>query len=342
MKTNLFWKKLREYFTVYLPKQRNSSEKTITSCHMAWNLLLRFLFQEKGIAAAKVDFGTFTSALLADFLDAMETRKGWKASTRNNRLSCIRSFFKYAAHTCPNVYPVYADLGTVPLKKEVNNSRVVEYMPKDAIASIIECAGTASSKGFRDQFFLTLMYDTAARNGEMLKLKLSDINTDNATIYLFGKGSKPRLVPVSKETLQMFGRYSTLFHDGSDKDSYLFYTRHQGKKTPMSDDNVARFLKGYAVSARKQNGHVPANVHPHMFRHSRAMHLYQGGMPLAILSEFLGHEDPETTLIYAYADTEMKRQAIEKASASTLLPETDDVSPIWETQDIIERLIRGY
>ena len=342
MKTNLFWKKLREYFTVYLPKQRGSSEKTVISCHMAWNLLLRFLIQEKGAVAAKIGFDTFTSSLLADFLDTMETRKGWQASTRNNRLSCIRSFFKYAAHTCPNAYPVYADLGTIPLKKEVNRSRVVEYMPKDAVASIIECAGAASSKGFRDQFFLTLMYDTAARNGEMLGLKLSDLNTDNATVYLLGKGSKPRLVPVSKETLQMFDRYRALFHADSEKDTYLFYTKHQGKKTPMSDDNVARFLKGYAINARKKNGHVPANVHPHMFRHSRAMHLYQGGMPLAILSEFLGHEDPETTLIYAYADTEMKRQAIEKASVSTLIPAIDDPSPIWKTQDIIERLIRGY
>ena len=287
MKTNLFWKKLREYFTVYLPKQRGSSEKTIISCQMAWNLLLRFLIQEKGITAAKIDFDTFTSPLLTGFLDTMETRKGWKTSTRNNRLSCIRSFFKYAAYTCPNVYPVYADLGTIPLKKEVNHSRVVEYMPKDAVASIIECAGTALLKGFRDQFFLTLMYDTAARNGEMLKLKLSDLNTDHATIYLFGKGSKPRLVPVSKETLRMFDRYRSLFHNDSEKDTYLFYTKHQGKKTPMSEDNVARFLKGYAVNARKKNGHVPANVHPHMFRHSRAMHLYQGGMPLPYFRNFL-------------------------------------------------------
>ncbi len=81
----------------------------------------------------------------------------------------------------------------------------------------------------------------------------------------------------------------------------------------MSDDNVSRFLKKYAAQASYiGNPHVPEHVHPHMFRHSRAMHLYQGGMPLAVLSEFLGHEDPETTLIYAYADTEMKRQAVEK------------------------------
>lgn len=72
------------------------------------------------------------------------------------------------------------------------------------------------------------------------------------------------------------------------------------------------------------------------------MHLYQNGMPLAMLSEFLGHEDPETTLIYAYADTEMKRQAVEKASKDLLTIDIMNNPPIWESQDIIDQLLRGY
>ena len=106
MKSNPFWKKLREYFSVYLPKQRNSSEKTIDTCHMAWNLLLRYLMQERGIEAGTLGFETFTAGLLEEFLDSMEAEKHWKPSTRNNRLSCIRSFFKYAACTCPGSYIV--------------------------------------------------------------------------------------------------------------------------------------------------------------------------------------------------------------------------------------------
>lgn len=342
MKNNLFWKKLKEYFSIYLPKQRNSSDKTIEACRMAWNLLLRFLLGEKGVPASEIRFETFTASLLTEFLDTMEKQKSWKESTRNNRLSCIRSFFKYAAYTSPDIYMVYADLCAIPLKKGPDHSRIVAHMSKDAVAAIIACADSSSSKGLRDQFFLTLMYDTAARDGEMLKLKLSDINTENATAYLFGKGSKPRLVPVSKETLRMFDRYRRLFHHNNERSAPLFYTRHRGEKTAMSDDNVARFLKKYATQARSQNPHVPDNVHPHMFRHSRAMHLYQGGMPLAVLSEFLGHEDPETTLIYAYADTEMKRQAVEKASKTPLTSGIEDSFPIWESQDIIAQLIRGY
>ena len=51
-----------------------------------------------------------------------------------------------------------------------------------------------------------------------------------------------------------------------------------------------------------------------MFRHSRAIHLYRKGVPLVLISEWLGHSNLETTLIYAYADTEMKRKAIEAAT----------------------------
>jgi integrase len=67
--------------------------------------------------------------------------------------------------------------------------------------------------------------------------------------------------------------------------------------------------------ARKKCAEVPENVTPHMFRHSRALHLYRAGVPLPLISEWLGHSNIETTLIYAYADTEMKRAAIEKATA---------------------------
>ncbi len=309
---------------------------------MAWNLLLRHLLQDQGMSANTLNFETFTAELLTEFLDRMEAEKHWKPSTRNNRLSCIRAFFKYASCTSPEACMAYEDLRTIPLKKGIDNSRVVSHMAKDAIASIIGCINVSSPKGLRDCFFLTLMYDCAARDGEMLKLKLSDISTDNASICLFGKGSKPRLVPLTKETLTMFEKYRASFHKDNDRDSPLFYTRHKGQKTPMSDDNVARFLKTYAAQARSQNPHVPENVHPHMIRHSRAMHLYQGGMPLAVLSEFLGHENPETTLIYAYADTEMKRQAVEKASENLPLTDIEMEFPNWENADIIGRLVRGY
>jgi integrase/recombinase XerD len=67
------------------------------------------------------------------------------------------------------------------------------------------------------------------------------------------------------------------------------------------------------------------------------MHLYQAGMPLALLTEWLGHADPETTLVYAHADTEMKRRALEKAISWT--SQSSLTAPLWhDREDIIQRL----
>ena len=83
----------------------------------------------------------------------------------------------------------------------------------------------------------------------------------------------------------------------------------------MSDDNVRKLLHSYGEAAKTVCPEIPDNLHPHLFRHSRAMHLYQHGMDLTLISQWLGHANLETTLIYAHADTEMKRKAIEKATS---------------------------
>lgn len=75
-----------------------------------------------------------------------------------------------------------------------------------------------------------------------------------------------------------------------------------------------------------------------MLRHSRAMHLYQAGMPLALITEWLGHADPETTLIYAHADTEMKRQALARVGGGTASP---PAVPMWHDRDDIVRRLCG-
>ena len=145
---------------------------------------------------------------------------------------------------------------------------------------------------------------------------------------------------ISDDTVKHFSRYQKLYHPRSDGSQPMFYTVRRGVKTYMSDDNVLRFIKKYGEVAKAENPDIPERVHPHMLRRSRSMHLYQAGMPLAILSEWLGHESPETTLIYAYADTEMKRKAIEQAETNIFVrPAVNTNAGIWEgNKDLIQRL----
>lgn len=341
-KENIFWPYLRSFFSVYLPKQRNSSPHTIAACRDTWNLLLRYLSSEKKINMADICMDDITSVAVVDFLDHMAETKGWLPSTRNHRLSCIRSFFNYAACQEPVLYAYSAVLKTIPAQKD-RNVHVIKYMSQDAMRSLLTAPDPKTKNGLRDQFFMSLMYDTAARDCEMLAMRLSDYNADSRTVYLMGKGAKPRLVPASPETTTLFVRYRERMHPGSEGSIPMFYTIHNHMKTPMSADNVARFMQKYAESARKENPAVPERVSPHMFRKSRAMHLYQAGMHLTMLSEFLGHEDPQTTLVYARADVEMKREAICKASKNNAVLHQNTETPVWEDdEDIISRLCRGY
>jgi integrase len=211
-------------------------------------------------------------------------------------------------------------------------------MTQEAMGTLLRQPDVSTKMGVRDMFFMVLMYDTAARDCEMLSMRFCDIDPEKKTVYLFGKGSKPRLVPISENTALHFRRYESLFHPSGDGSLPMFYTIRRHERTQMSDDNVARFIKKYAAKAKVQCPEIPERIYPHMFRRSRAMHLYRSGMPLALLAEWLGHEDPKTSLIYAYADTEMKRKAIEQAEANvSIRPATE--AGMWDgDEDMIKRL----
>lgn len=335
---NKLFKYLKEYFTVYLPKQKNCSSHTITACQQTWNIFLNYIRDSLNVKVDKISLDDISNEAITNFLDKMENERNWSISTRNHRLSCIRSFFKYLANVEPILVIYYERLNRIPLKKDVDKSHTMEFMSPESIKILLQQPDTSTKMGIRDLFFMILMYDTAARDCEMLGMKFCDFNSKEKTVYLMGKGSKPRLVPVTDDTVKHFKKYANIFHSTNDGETPMFYTIHRNQKTPMSDDNVARFIKNYSNKAKMICTEMPEKVHPHMFRRSRAMHLYRSGMPLALLAEWLGHSNPETTLIYAYADTEMKREAIEKATADNSIDTNIEV-PIWENnEDIIKKL----
>ena len=217
----------------------------------------------------------------------------------------------------------------------------VEYMSEEAVQTILKQPDTSTRQGIRDQFFMVLLYDTAARVQEMLDLKVCDIRPGKTpTATLLGKGSKVRTVPLMPETMEHFQNYLNVYHEGEGRYSTqpLFYILKHGNRNPMSDDNVRKFLKKYGDLARKICPEVPENIHPHLWRHSRSMHLYQHGMDLTLLSQWLGHANLETTLIYAYADTEQKRRAIEKSMGRKVTGGIDIPRFTVSDEDTIKRL----
>ncbi len=212
------------------------------------------------------------------------------------------------------------------------------------LKNVLAQPDTSTKAGIRDLFLMILMYDTGARVREILNLQVKDFDAESKTpcVHLIGKGNKKRIVPVMAKTVEHFRNYVLLYHPGDGpKERYLFYTVRNSILQAMSDDNVSRFIKKYGKAAKEICPEVPKNLHPHLFRHSRSIHLYRSGMPLALLSEWLGHAQLETTMIYAYADTEMKRDAIQKATGNHNPLMNNNQVPIWKGDEQIIRKLYG-
>ena len=333
---------LGNFFTMFLPNQRRCSPHTILATKQVWNIMLSYICRTIGKRVENLTFDDLTREIIVDFLDETQRLKGWTPTTRNHRLARIRSFFRYTASIEPTL-AIYLDaLRGIPSQKDVNKSFVLEYMSKEAIAAFLRQPDISKKAGIRDQFFMVLMYDSAARDCEMLSMRYGDLDPVRKVVCLLGKGNKPRNVPISDDTIQHFRRYAKLYHVIRDNFTPMFYTIRHGVKGPMSDDNVARFIGKYGESARKNCAEVPEKVHPHKIRKSRAMNLYQSGMPLEMLAQFLGHEDPSTSWIYARADINMKRKAIERVGAVVNTNSTNIEEASWVGNDEMIRRLLGF
>ena len=163
---------------------------------------------------------------------------------------------------------------------------------------------------------------------EVARLRLSDFTASESgyAVTLTGKGNKTRVVPVSRKVFGHVQQHRIL----AEEEDFVFVSP-TGHITTSSVYKIVRHY-GERIGLR-------LSLHPHMLRHTRAMHWYQSGMALEIISQLLGHAQTSTTRIYAWADVEMKRQAIEKADGLTkTVPESNHESFDWTNENLLNRL----
>ncbi len=309
------FKLIRNYLLVYLPVQREASPHTVTDYRTVLSQYLSFAAEKNSIKLNAVTFDMFNRKNVDAFLDYLTAEKKYSPATRNNRLAAIRAFVSYASACYPEYIALESELSAIKVQKDDPFSKV-DYMTENAVTALLNEPDAKTKIGLRDRFLMIFLYDSGARISEALGVRLCDVKLDKSPqVLLFGKGSKVRAVPLMEKTVEHLNQYMYAFHKGESLTSTvtLFYVLHKGKKEPINDETVRVRLQKYADTARKKCPEVPQKVHPHLWRHTRAMHLYQHGMDLSLVSQWLGHANLSTSLVYAYADTEHKRDAIEKA-----------------------------
>lgn len=315
------------FLSKYLPGQRNLSVNTIASYRDTFKLFLIFCDDVKGLKPEKVTLNLVTREMVAEFLEWIEKKRKCSIATRNQRLSAIHAFYRYVQKESPdNLFKIQRIL-KIPLKKKPKP--LIPYLKDDELKILFKQPDTSTRQGRRDLVLLVLMYDTAARVSELIDLKVGDIRLSSpAVVNLHGKGDRQRQVPIigkTKDHLAAYLEEHKRYHWGiATEDTPVFFNQQHKK---LSRWGVSYILKKYVKMASKNTKFsTDFTVTPHVLRHAKAMGLLKAGINLVYIRDFLGHCSVVTTEIYARADSEMKRKAIESVYT--------DLSPIdmpkWE------------
>ena len=324
MKPTDLAKLLTAYLSRHLPGQRNVSINTIKSYRDTFKLFLLFCHNKKEISPEHLTIALIDEGLVYDFLLWIENERKCSISTRNQRLAAIHAFFRYVQIEVPEMLLRCQRILSIPFKK--TGRAAVSYLTAGALKVILEQPDRTTAEGRRDLVLLTVLYDTGARVQELIDMVVRDIRLENPPIVaLTGKGNKTRHVPLMSKTAKMLSDYLTerRLSTAAMYDHPVFYN-HQRKM--LTRAGVTYIIHKYVEAARILGSvPLPNSITPHVFRHTKAMHLLQANVNLVYIRDLLGHVTVSTTEIYARADTEMKRLALEKAYVEVV---TGDI-PAW-------------
>lgn len=312
------YRKIRDYVTDYLPSIRKRSTNTVIAHKNSIKCYLKFLTEKKLVSLLEITFSHFHASYLKEFLLWLQNDLYQKPVSINLRLSNIRSFCEFLYSRDYISMVEHSEILEIQQVKDSKNKRI-EYLSLEEMQHLISLPNENKHFELMDKFYMCLLYESACRNQEILDLKIKDVEitkTDTINLHVVGKGGKYRCVPLQSNILSLFSLYIKEFNKVSTTEDFLLYTPSGSVKRRMSDDNGKRIIEKYEPLLR---GKFPAcsHIHPHIFRHSRAMHLYEAGVPLPIISDILGHYNIETTIkFYAQSTLEMKRKETEKLKDS--------------------------
>jgi site-specific recombinase XerD len=325
MKRTDFAVYLNKFLTDYLPNACGSSPQTIDSYRYSFIYFLQFLLEEQGIPADKVDISDLTYDKVIAFLGWLQGSRRNSISTRNQRQSSLNSFIRFLMYEFPEHLDEYQRVLAIPIKKAPQKE--ISYLKTDGAALLMSKVDIDKMNGLRDYVMLSLMYTTGIRVSELVQIRVKDLSLHEPyTLLVHGKGQKSRYVPLMRSIISHIQKYiAQMGYDKHEKLNEWLFKNHMNEQFTRQGIN---YLVGrYAKMARIDDPEmIPKDFSPHKMRHTTAMELVESGVDLIYIRDLLGHVSVSTTEVYAKADAQKKRQAIELASKNIVPPECAE----WE------------
>lgn len=327
MKPTDFAAHLTAFLTTYMADQRNASPNTVRSYRDTFVLLLRYLRDARDRRVEKVTLASIDAPTVVAFLEHLQTDRGCSPRTCNQRLAAIHAFARYVQSEAPDCLVAMQRVLAIPSRRAAR--KPMAYLESEDVSAVLAQPDVQTASGRRDVVLLNVLYNTGARCQEVIELRAKDVRLDTpAQVRLTGKGRKTRIVPLTDSTVTLLRGYMAahglLSPEAADRP--LFGGRH-GR--PMSRSGVRYLLAKHVRATGGDRSGLPSKVGPHTLRHSKAMHMLQGGVPVVIIRDILGHVDVKTTEVYARANLEMKRRALETAAKSPFAPTPSTLTMSW-------------
>ncbi len=277
-------------FLEYIEFELNYSSLTKESYARDLSLYKDFLKMQK------INYLDINKEEVMNYLKYLDNLK-FTNKTISRLLSTLRSFYNYL---------VEVKLISSNIYKRVRNPKVPKKLPNYLsiveIDTIIDGIDEDNEEDIKEKFIFELLYSTGIRVSECASIKLSDIDYQNKTIRIMGKGSKERLVYYGESCERLLNKYlsirNNLIKDGTE---YLLVNQKGSK--------ISRESIEYIIDKIIKKSSVKHKISPHTLRHSFATHLLDNGADLKSVQELLGHVNLNTTEIYTHISNERLRNA---------------------------------
>jgi integrase/recombinase XerC len=227
-------------------------------------------------------------------------RRGLSGRSIQRRLSALRSFYNYLLREQAVTLNPGLD---VPAPK--SEQHLPDTLSVDDIASLlnVDCKDTLA---LRDLAMLELMYSSGLRLSELVGLNFGDVDFNDRTVRVTGKGAKTRVLPVGDKAIRALHAWQEVRPQHPHRDEPAIFTARSGKRIGVR--TVQQRVKDWA---RRLD--VPGDLHPHTLRHSFASHLLESSGDLRAVQELLGHADISTTQVYTHLDFQHLAQVYDSA-----------------------------
>ena len=275
----------------YLKYQRNYSDYTVENYKHDIIEYLEYLNSEN------LNFKDIEYSDIRFYLMYLKDTKKDDNSSINRKLSSLRGFYKYLANN--NIVKTNVFSLVNGPKKSKKLPRYFEY---NELEELFNVPDIRTPLGQRDSLILEMLYATGVRVGELVNIKVSDIDLGRRNIIILGKGNKERFVTYGEyceDILKTYLNNGRRFLNSGNSD-YLFLNNNGGQLT----DRGVRFILDKLI----QKTSINKNISPHMIRHSFATHLLNEGCDLLTVQKLLGHESIKATQIYTHVTTDRLKE----------------------------------